>query len=214
MSRLSPGQRWVVALGGFAVLLLVVGLVGIVVGVVHASAVCGDDEYTVPCPGDTSGVLWGGVLAVLGLLHLGLTGLAGAVVWSTTPTIAPRPARRPRIEPDGPHRVFSYGTLQQSTVQDALFDGVVRTEPDSLPGWRIDHVTITDPEVVRTSGSDRHPILRRGTAEDRVDGAVLVLGFAWQLEAVDAYEVADYRRIEVTLASGTTAWVYVAADQV
>jgi hypothetical protein len=34
------------------------------------------------CLGDDSGVVWGSVLAVIGLLHLGLTGAAGAMVWS------------------------------------------------------------------------------------------------------------------------------------
>jgi hypothetical protein len=32
-----------------------------------------------------------------------------------------------------------------------------------------------------------------------------------ELAAADAYEVADYKRVSVTLASGLTAWVYVQA---
>jgi hypothetical protein len=31
------------------------------------------------------------------------------------------------------------------------------------------------------------------------------------LTAADAYEVADYKRVEAPLASGATAWVYVKA---
>ncbi|OII14667.1 hypothetical protein BIU96_10535 [Curtobacterium sp. MCBA15_008] len=115
--------------------------------------------------------------------------------------------------PGQTQRVFSYGTLRQPLVQESLFGGHVPTEPDALPGWRLEWVTITDPEVIRTSGSDRHPILRRGSAGDVVEGSVLALGYEWQLGAVDRYEVADYQRIRVTLASGWTAWVYVAADQ-
>lgn len=216
MKRLSPGQRWVLGLGVFALVCLVVGVIAIAVGVTNGNAMCGpfdDDGFPEPCPGDTSGVIWGSVLGVIGLLHLGLTGVAGALVWTSTPTIGPKPIKRSAPLPGQTQRVFSYGTLRQPLVQESLFGGHVPTEPDALPGWRLEWVTITDPEVIRTSGSDRHPILRRGSAEDVVEGSVLALGYEWQLGAVDRYEVADYQRIRVTLASGWTAWVYVAADQ-
>ncbi|WP_412873508.1 gamma-glutamylcyclotransferase family protein [Curtobacterium poinsettiae] len=190
MKRLSPGQRWVIGLGAFALVCLVVGIIAFAVG-----------------------FPWGGVVGIIGLLHLGLTGLAGALVWTSTPAIAPRPVKRPTPRPGATHRVFSYGTLQQPLVQESLFGDHVPTTADSLPGWRLDWVTITDPDVIRTSGSDRHPILRRGAAGDVVEGVALTLGYEWQLRAVDDYEVADYQRIRVTLASGWTAWVYVAADE-
>lgn len=104
-------------------------------------------------------------------------------------------------------RVFSYGTLRQPNVQLALFGREVPTFPDALPGYRIDWLTITEPAVVAASGSDRHPILRAGTPTDSVDGAFLELTDG-ELAAADAYEVDDYARHEVTLASGRTAWVY------
>ena len=214
MKRLLPGQRWVIGLGAFALACLVVGIIGLVVGLSNRYGCLGPGDVWPEnrCLGDDSGIVWGGVLGVVGLLHLGLTGLAGALVWTSSPTIGPKPVVRPASVASAAHRVFSYGTLRQPLVQESLFGDHVPTEPDALPGWRLDWVTITDPEVIRTSGSDRHPILRRGTPEDRVDGASLVLGSEWQLRAVDDYEVADYQRIEVTLASGTTAWVYVAAE--
>lgn len=216
MKRLSPGQRWVIGLGAFALVCLVVGIIGLVVGLSNRYGCLGPGD-TWPqerCLGDDSGIVWGSVLGVVGLLHLGLTGLAGALVWTSSPTIGPKPVVRPAPVAGATHRVFSYGTLRQPLVQESLFGDHVPTEPDALPGWRLDWVSITDPGVIRTSGSDRHPILRRGAPEDRVDGASLVLGYEWQLRAVDDYEVADYQRIEVTLASGTTAWVYVAAEDV
>gem|GEM_PF-2451574 len=214
VSRLSPAQRWVLGLGVFALACSVVGLIGLIVGLSNRYGCLGPGDVwpETRCAADDSGILWGSVLGIVGLLHLGLTGLAGAIVWTTAPSLAPRPPHRPAPDAEQ-NRVFSYGTLRQAEVQDALFGGVVRTIEDSLPGWRLDWVTITDPEVIRTSGSDRHPILRRGTPEDRVDGAYLVLGYEWQLRAVDEYEVSDYTRIRVTLDSGTTAWVYVAADE-
>ena len=110
----------------------------------------------------------------------------------------------------GPHRVFSYGTLRQENVQQALYGRKVETTDDVLEGWRLDWVEITDPEVIAASGSDRHPILRKGDAQDRVIGAYLQLTDE-ELATTDAYEVEDYSRILIKLASGVEAFVYVAS---
>jgi hypothetical protein len=107
-------------------------------------------------------------------------------------------------------RLFSYGTLRQADVQQALFGRAVPTVDDVLPGYRLDMVRITDPAVIAASGSDRHPILHRGEPGDVVDGACLELT-PDELAAADAYEVDDYVRVAVTLKSGLSAWAYVAA---
>jgi hypothetical protein len=109
------------------------------------------------------------------------------------------------------HVLFSYGTLRLASVQSSLYGRAVPTVDDSLPGFVLDWVHITDPEVVAASGTDQHPILRRGEADQAVAGARLVLSDA-ELAATDAYEVSDYVRVRVGLASGVHAWVYVAAD--
>jgi gamma-glutamylcyclotransferase (GGCT)/AIG2-like uncharacterized protein YtfP len=109
----------------------------------------------------------------------------------------------------GPHRVFSYGTLRQSNVQRALYGRDVPTVADVLPGWTLDWIAITDPDVIAASGSDRHPILRPGAPDASVDGAYLELDDA-ELAATDRYEVSDYVRRTVVLASGVEAFVYVA----
>ena len=83
--------------------------------------------------------------------------------------------------------------------------------PDAIVGYDLDYVTITDPHVIATSGSDRHPILK---PTDRADAAVEGMVFAISeadLAAADEYEVDDYRRITVPLRSGGEAWVYVFA---
>lgn len=109
------------------------------------------------------------------------------------------------------HHVFSYGTLRQPDVQQSLYGRRVDTVPDSLPGHRLEWLTITDTAVIATSGSDRHPILRKGSAGDVVPGARLLLDDA-DLAATDAYEVDDYVRTRVVLSSGTAAWAYLARD--
>jgi hypothetical protein len=109
------------------------------------------------------------------------------------------------------HRVFTYGTLQDPAVQRSVFGRLVPSEADSMPGFRLDYVTIVDPAVIAASGTDRHRILRPSTAADVIDGACLQLTDD-ELAAADRYEVDDYVRVQVTLSSGRQAWVYVSAD--
>jgi gamma-glutamylcyclotransferase (GGCT)/AIG2-like uncharacterized protein YtfP len=109
------------------------------------------------------------------------------------------------------HRLFSYGTLRQSEVQLDRFGRILSGQPDALPGFRVEFVTITDPEVVATSGSDRHPlVVASDDPGDAVEGLVFEITDA-ELAAADAYEVDDYARQEVELRSGTRAWAYLGA---
>ncbi|GLE54680.1 gamma-glutamylcyclotransferase family protein [Mycobacterium montefiorense] len=107
--------------------------------------------------------------------------------------------------------VFSYGTLQLPAVQRATFGREVCGRHDAIVGYDLDYVTITDPHMIATSGSERHPILRpTDRAGAQGDGMVFEIS-GTELAAADEYEVDDYRRIAVPLASGPTAWVYVFA---
>jgi gamma-glutamylcyclotransferase (GGCT)/AIG2-like uncharacterized protein YtfP len=108
-------------------------------------------------------------------------------------------------------RLFSYGTLQYPEVQKASFGRLLQGSDDSMPGFRREMVEITDPDVLAKSGERFHPIVMPSD-----DPAAAVPGKVFaitpeELAAADAYEVSDYKRIEVTLASGLSAWVYVKA---
>ena len=107
--------------------------------------------------------------------------------------------------------LFSYGTLRQPDVQRATFGREIDGRPDAIVGYHLDYVTITDPHVIATSGSDRHPILKpTDRADAAVEGVVFEISEA-DLAAADEYEVDDYRRITVPLRSGGEAWAYVFA---
>jgi gamma-glutamylcyclotransferase (GGCT)/AIG2-like uncharacterized protein YtfP len=107
--------------------------------------------------------------------------------------------------------LFSYGTLRQREVQLSTFGRELEGRPDAIVGYELDYVTITDPHVITTSGSDRHPILKpTDRADAAVEGTVFVISEA-ELTAADEYEVDDYARIAVPLRSGDQAWVYVFA---
>lgn len=105
--------------------------------------------------------------------------------------------------------LFSYGTLQQPEVQLANYDRLLDGAPDVLTGHALAPLRITDPRVVAISGKAVHKIARpTGDPSDRIVGVVLMVTQA-ELALTDAYEVDAYARIEATLESGRTAWVYV-----
>jgi gamma-glutamylcyclotransferase (GGCT)/AIG2-like uncharacterized protein YtfP len=107
--------------------------------------------------------------------------------------------------------LFSYGTLRQPEVQRATFGRELDGRPDAIVGYDLEYVTISDPHVIKTSGSDRHPILKpTDRADAAVEGTVFAISEA-DIAAADEYEVDDYRRITVPLRSGDQAWVYVFA---
>lgn len=114
--------------------------------------------------------------------------------------------------PVGSVRLFSYGTLQEQAVQISTFGRLLSGSPDSLPGYALGKVQVADPAVVAISGEAWHPIIRRtDQPSDVVPGTVFEITQDELLKA-DAYEVDDYRRVDVTLASGMRAWVYVQVD--
>jgi gamma-glutamylcyclotransferase (GGCT)/AIG2-like uncharacterized protein YtfP len=107
--------------------------------------------------------------------------------------------------------LFSYGTLQQEAVQLRTFGRRLSGVADTLPGYTRTMVRITDPDVLATSQADHHPIVAAsGDPADEIPGTVFAISDA-ELAAADAYEVSDYRRVEVRLKSGRNAWVYVRA---
>jgi hypothetical protein len=107
--------------------------------------------------------------------------------------------------------LFSYGTLQLESVQTATFGRLLDGRDDAMPGYRTDMLEITDPEVLKTSGERFHPVVSPSdNPDDRVDGRLFMIT-PEELAHADRYEVSDYKRSRVTLASGTDAWVYVKA---
>lgn len=109
--------------------------------------------------------------------------------------------------------LFSYGTLQLLQVQLDTFGRPLQGQADSLTGFVLAQVRITDPAVISSSGTDIHPILRyTGKSQDQISGTVFVLSES-ELQAADQYEVADYQRVTVRLASGVQSWVYVSATE-
>lgn len=109
-----------------------------------------------------------------------------------------------------PELLFSYGTLQAPAVQMGTFGRLLTGRADRLVGHATRMLAIADADVVALSGAAEHPIVvATGNPADEVAGTVFEVTPA-ELDAADTYEVDDYERVAVTLASGDAAWVYLA----
>ncbi|MGZ2369962.1 gamma-glutamylcyclotransferase family protein [Ancylomarina sp. YFZ004] len=105
-------------------------------------------------------------------------------------------------------KLFSYGTLQFERVQLDTFERILTGEKDALRKYTLSNIKITDPNVIKSSGTDMHPILVYTGAEmDFVEGMIFELTDK-ELLMADTYEVDDYKRSELTFASGESAYAY------
>jgi gamma-glutamylcyclotransferase (GGCT)/AIG2-like uncharacterized protein YtfP len=107
--------------------------------------------------------------------------------------------------------LFSYGTLRETKVQEAVFGRRVEGRADAVVGYRLVPVTITDERAIAISGRPGHTILEEtGNSADAVEGVVFALSVE-DIARADAYEDAAYKRAALPLRSGGNAWVYVKA---
>ncbi|MCH9646421.1 MAG: gamma-glutamylcyclotransferase [Proteobacteria bacterium] len=107
--------------------------------------------------------------------------------------------------------LFSYGTLQQASVQIETFGRELRGSSDYLLGYSLAMVAIEDEAVVRLSGKTHHPIaIPSVDKNDQTPGKVFEIT-AQELAHSDKYEVDAYQRVLGQLKSGKQAWVYVQA---
>jgi gamma-glutamylcyclotransferase (GGCT)/AIG2-like uncharacterized protein YtfP len=106
--------------------------------------------------------------------------------------------------------LFAYGSLRHPAIQRWLFGHEVAGVPDRLIGAHCDWVDDPDPDLLRLTGQQGYPRLRRTGTDDSVEGLCLRLSEA-ALAAADRYEGEAYRRERCRLASGQAAWVYVDA---
>ena len=96
--------------------------------------------------------------------------------------------------------LFTYGTLQDEMIQSVVYSRRLTGTEDVLNGFRISDEKVAGayPVIIKTDNSD-----------DQVKGVVYMITNK-ELLKTDAYEGVAYKRIKVTLASGTDSWVYLA----
>ena len=108
--------------------------------------------------------------------------------------------------------LFSYGSLQEESVQLSVYGRALRGTPDALVHCTRELIAVPPWHKAAAAGIKHYAnVVFDADSDSRVDGTVLELTDA-ELAASDGYEKdADYVRVMTTLASGRHAWVYVSA---
>lgn len=105
-------------------------------------------------------------------------------------------------------RLFSYGTLQEAAVQLSIFGRELVGEPDTLTKHRVIMSATSDDAFAAKTGARSHRNLEATeVTSDLVEGTMFAVTQD-ELKRADSYEPGDYGRVQVTLRSGMTAWVY------
>ena len=109
--------------------------------------------------------------------------------------------------------LFSYGSLQNETIQVSTFGRRLNGQRDTLLGYEVSYVKIESPQVAATLGRTHHANAAfTGHEGACISGTVFEISDA-ELARADAYEATDsYRGVSVVLASGREAWMYVYAS--
>ncbi len=95
--------------------------------------------------------------------------------------------------------------MQNKGVQIAIFGREISGHTDTILGYKIELIKINDPEIIKLSGKEYHPILLK-SKNDTVDGMVFEISES-ELNQSDEYEK-QYKLILVTLKSRSSAFVY------
>lgn len=99
--------------------------------------------------------------------------------------------------------LFTYGTLQQTDVQDDLFGRRLVGTPETLIGYALQEIQIEE-----EFGLVEYDILvETGNPEDTINGIVYLVTTT-ELNQADLYEGMNYKRVEVHLQSDQKAWAY------
>jgi len=107
-----------------------------------------------------------------------------------------------------PPLLFSYGTLQQEKTQLQLFGRILQGTPDTLRGYKIVPIEITDEAFLsRGEHKDQLTIIISEDKNDNIKGMVLEMTEE-ELLVTDKYEPGNYKRVAVVLESGKEAWIY------
>lgn len=109
--------------------------------------------------------------------------------------------------------LFSYGTLQQPSVQLQIFGRTLKGTPDLLQGYRCRTIEIKDKKFL--AGGENHfqqTLSFTDDSSDVVKGTIFEVTEA-ELRKADSYEPENYHRRQLQFESGKEAWVYLADEE-
>jgi gamma-glutamylcyclotransferase (GGCT)/AIG2-like uncharacterized protein YtfP len=103
-------------------------------------------------------------------------------------------------------KLFSYGTLQDTDVQENLFGRILQGTPEILIGYELSEIQIEE-----EFGLVHYPIIMETEDSNDTISGILYQVSMNDLHQADLYEGKHYKRIEVQLQSSQKAWAYTLA---
>ncbi|MCP2027734.1 gamma-glutamylcyclotransferase (GGCT)/AIG2-like uncharacterized protein YtfP [Flavobacterium sp. HSC-32F16] len=100
-------------------------------------------------------------------------------------------------------QLFSYGTLRSKQIQMQVFNKVLTGTADQLLGYKLKSLQIEE----EFGMADYVVAVASENPSEIIHGVVFNVSNA-DLAKVDLFESNAYKRVQVTLKSGITAWVY------
>ncbi|MDQ6470918.1 gamma-glutamylcyclotransferase family protein [Flavobacterium sp. LHD-80] len=100
-------------------------------------------------------------------------------------------------------QLFSYGTLRSKQIQMQVFNKVLTGTADKLLGYKLKSLQIEE----EFGMADYVVAVASENPSEIIHGVVFNVTLA-DLAKVDLFESNAYKRVQVTLKSGTVAWIY------
>lgn len=101
-------------------------------------------------------------------------------------------------------KLFSYGSLRSKQIQIQLFNKVLTGTKDQLLGHKLKSLQIEE----EFGMADYVVAIPTEGTSDPIHGVVYNISSS-DLAKVDTFESNAYKRVQVTLKSGTVAWIYI-----
>ena len=101
-------------------------------------------------------------------------------------------------------QLFSYGTLQSKEIQMQVFNKLLSGTEDQLVGYKLKDLQIEE----EFGMEDYFVAMPSENLLDTVSGIAFTVSSEDLIKA-DQFESNAYKRIQITLQSGTKAWIYI-----
>lgn len=100
-------------------------------------------------------------------------------------------------------QLFSYGTLQSTEIQVQVFNKLLTGTTDQLLGYKLKDLKIEE----EFGMEDYFVAIPSENPSDAIEGICFDVS-SQDLEKADQFEANAYKRVQITLKSGTVAWIY------
>ncbi|WP_432221197.1 gamma-glutamylcyclotransferase family protein [Flavobacterium sp. TMP13] len=101
-------------------------------------------------------------------------------------------------------QLFSYGTLQSEEIQIQVFNKLLTGTADQLLGYKLKDLKIEE----EFGMEDYFVAIPSENPQDAIKGVLFDISTE-DLDKADLFESKSYKRVEIILKSGTTAWIFI-----